>query len=83
MVPADVVIAADGVHSLAAKTILENQPEPQTSELYNYTYRFLIPTADLMKDLEIAAFLKTKPGHLVVLPDQSALRRLVCYPCRE
>ena len=79
----DVIIAADGIHSIGIETILGRVNPPQPQELYNGCYRFLIPAADLDADAETAFWNEngTSNGkmHLHERQDRQPLR-LVSVP---
>ncbi|KAL0466021.1 hypothetical protein QR685DRAFT_575644 [Neurospora intermedia] len=81
---ADLVVAADGVHSIAVETIFghANKPEPQS--LYNGCYRFLIPAADLDADEETAWWNKNgeSEGLMRIYTASKFGNRFISYPCR-
>lgn len=79
----DLVVAADGVNSIAVESVLgePNPPEPQ--EHYNCCYRFLIPVSVLESDPETAFFNVDRDGKMRLIVDNVNRRRLVCYPCRK
>ncbi|PHH92705.1 hypothetical protein CDD83_5942 [Cordyceps sp. RAO-2017] len=82
-VEGDVVIGADGIHSLAAETVLghKNQPVPPVHS--NCCYRFLIPAATLDEDPETRFWNEGRDGWTRMFPDNETKRRIVVYPCRE
>ena len=76
---ADLVIAADGVHSSAVKQVTGyNTPASPTGKS---AFRFLIPTEDILADEQTKHFLEGKPGKFKIFLG-SEERRLVWYPCR-
>jgi salicylate hydroxylase len=82
---ADLVIAADGVHSKGAEVVLGNIETPQKpANRMNCAYRFLIPRADVEADPETRAF---NHGHQQLgcraLIDGQNQRRLITYSCRK
>lgn len=77
-VKADVIIGADGVHSLTRKVVFGESYQEQPSALS--CFRFLIPTKSLEEDSETRVFVE-KPGTMMDLvgPD----RRIILYPCSQ
>ncbi|CZR64780.1 related to salicylate hydroxylase [Phialocephala subalpina] len=76
---ADLVIAADGVHSGATEVVFGTKnralPTDQTA------FRFLIPTSVLAEDPETAHFLEGDDGRFKVFMGDG--KRIVWYPCRN
>jgi salicylate hydroxylase len=83
VVKSDVVIAADGLHSIAVETILGHANPPQPQKLYNGCLRFLIPTADIEADPEARWWNENANGQLRVYMNGRTGNRLVSYPCRK
>ncbi|OAA39346.1 Aromatic-ring hydroxylase-like protein [Metarhizium rileyi] len=79
----DLVVGADGVHSLAADVILGRKIEPVAPSHSNYCYRFLISTDGLEADPESRFFVEGCDGWTRIFPDNDKRRRLVVYPCRN
>ncbi|KAK3401722.1 hypothetical protein B0T20DRAFT_504230 [Sordaria brevicollis] len=84
---ADLIIAADGVHSRAPDYVLGHPLEPQMlpDPKLNTCYRFLIPTSEIAKDPETQFFLDTDKKEAKVCrlwPDVEGKRRLIAYRCR-
>lgn len=79
----DLVIGADGVHSLAPEAILGRKNEPVAPAHSNYCYRFLIPVERLEADPDTNFFVEGRDGWTRIFPDNSKQRRLVVYPCRK
>ncbi len=81
VVNGDVVIAADGVHSLAVETVLgrPNPAVPQDGD--NFCYRFLIPAEELAADPETRFWTDGDDGRTKILIGEA--KRIVCYPCRK
>ncbi|KJK76577.1 hypothetical protein H634G_08165 [Metarhizium anisopliae BRIP 53293] len=79
----DLVIAADGVHSIAPEAILGRKVVPVDPVNANYCYRFLIPVETLEADAETKFFTEGREGYSQIFPDDKSLRRLVVYPCRN
>jgi salicylate hydroxylase len=77
----DLIIAADGVHSVAVEAVLghPNQATPTTRD--NFAYRILIPTSDITSDPETAHFSEGDDGTMKILTGDG--RRLAWYPCRK
>jgi salicylate hydroxylase len=80
---ADLIIASDGIHSIAVYEILGRPNPPQLQDHYNSCYRFLIPTSELEADPETANFTKEREGRMSLFADNEGKRRLICYPCRK
>ncbi|KAL2867850.1 putative salicylate hydroxylase [Aspergillus lucknowensis] len=73
---ADLIVAADGVHTAAIHKIIGHAvPAAPTGSA---AFRFLIPTEVLREDPQIAKFLEDGVMRVLVAGD---LRRLVWYPC--
>lgn len=83
MVEADVVIGADGVHSIASACVLGRPNHPVTPAHYNYCYRFLIPASVLEADPETRFWNEGADGRTRIYADNAGQRRLVAYVCRE
>ncbi|KAH7360729.1 salicylate hydroxylase [Rhexocercosporidium sp. MPI-PUGE-AT-0058] len=77
----DLVIAADGVHTGAVEAILGSPNRAWPTTNYNFAYRFLIPTADLITDPETVQFTEDDDGRVKIFVEEG--RRLVWYPCRN
>lgn len=77
----DLIITADGVHSGGVEAVLgaPNPAVPTTH--YNFCYRFLIPSAELIADSETAHFTENDDGRMKFIVADG--RRLVWYPCRK
>lgn len=84
VVTADLVIAADGVHSTAVEAILGKTNPPEVAKHANCCYRFLIPRTDLEADPETSFFNR---GHqqlgVRLFIDPNSRRRLISYTCRK
>ncbi|KAK7751977.1 hypothetical protein SLS62_006120 [Diatrype stigma] len=83
VVEADVVIAADGVHSTASSFVLGYTNHPVTPSHYNYCYRFLIPASVLEADPKTRFWNEGTDGRTRIFADNEGQRRLVAYVCRE
>ncbi|KAK4170504.1 putative salicylate hydroxylase [Cladorrhinum sp. PSN259] len=82
----DLIVGADGIHSLAAEFVLEKTVRPESPAHYNMCYRFLIPAAVLEEDPETQWWHRGETGEKVttrVMTDNASSRRLVSYPCRD
>ncbi|EXU95565.1 FAD-dependent oxidoreductase [Metarhizium robertsii] len=75
----DLVIAADGVHSIAPEAILGRKVVPVDPVNANYCYRFLIPVETLEADPETKFFTEGHEGYSQLFPDDKSLRRLVAF----
>lgn len=86
MVAADLIIAADGLHSIAVEQVL-GHPHPAevpTGTKANSCYRFLIPKADVDSDPETRSFNESPQSvGCRVWADLAGKKRLISYPCRE
>lgn len=84
VVAADLVIAADGIHSVAVEAILGHSNPPQPANHSNCCYRFLISKAELEAHEDTEVFVQP-PGNLIcrIYADHERTRRLVTYPCRD
>lgn len=78
----DVVIGADGIHSLATEAVLGRKNEPVSPANANVCYRFLIPTERLERDAETRFFTKDIAGWSRLFAHNEMKRRLIVYPCR-
>lgn len=74
---ADLIVAADGVHSIAAKVIDDVSPAVSTGQA---AFRFLIPTDKVASNPAAAPLLEDGVMKILTGPDG---RRLVWYPCAE
>ncbi|KAJ9165487.1 FAD/NAD(P)-binding domain-containing protein [Coniochaeta hoffmannii] len=84
VVAADLVVAADGVHSVAVEAVIGHDNPPQPANHSNCCYRFLISRSDLEAH-DVTKFFVEPPGSLVcrIYADHGRSRRLVPYPCRD
>ncbi|RYO96261.1 hypothetical protein DL765_011642 [Monosporascus sp. GIB2] len=83
VIEGDVVIGADGVHSLASETVLGYKSRPVAPSHYNYCYRFLIPVSTLQADPETRSWNADIDGKSRIFADNENRRRLVAYACRD
>ncbi|RYP63143.1 hypothetical protein DL769_007054 [Monosporascus sp. CRB-8-3] len=83
VIEGDVVIGADGVHSLASETVLGYKNRPVAPSYYNYCYRFLIPVSTLQADPETRSWNADIDGMTRIFADNENRRRLVAYACRD
>jgi salicylate hydroxylase len=81
VVTSDIVIAADGVHSIGVEAILGKPSPLLTQETYNFCYRFLIPTENIAADPATRFWTEEGDGRIKMLVTNA--KRLVCYPCRK
>ncbi|KAK3503905.1 hypothetical protein B0T13DRAFT_486582 [Neurospora crassa] len=84
---ADLLIAADGVHSRAPEYVLghPNQPQRLPDPKLNTCYRFLIPTAEIADDPDTKFFLDEDRKEAKVCrlwPDVKGRKRVIAYRCR-
>ncbi|RYP59455.1 hypothetical protein DL770_010192 [Monosporascus sp. CRB-9-2] len=77
VIEGDVVIGADGVHSLASETVLGYENRPVAPSHYNYCYRFLIPVPTLQADPETRSWNADIEGKIRVFADNENGRRLI------
>jgi salicylate hydroxylase len=84
IVDADLVIAADGIHSVAARLVSQETKAPQVASPTNCCYRFLISRADLAADPETNWFNEGDESlGTRIWPDPMGRRRIVEYSCRK
>ena len=84
VVTADLVIAADGIHSAAVRLVNEDTRAPQIASPSNCCYRFLIARAELAADDETKWFNEGAQSlGTRIWPDHAGKRKLVNYPCRR
>jgi 2-polyprenyl-6-methoxyphenol hydroxylase-like FAD-dependent oxidoreductase len=83
-VTADLVVAADGIHSVAVEAVLGHSNPPQPAKHNNCCYRFFISRTELEAHRETEVFVRP-PDSLIcrIYADHETGRRLVTYPCRE
>lgn len=79
----DVIICADGIHSVGCDTVLGRAKETIAPKYSNCAYRFLISSSTLEDDPETRFFNENREGWTRLYPHDSTRRRLVTYPCRE
>jgi salicylate hydroxylase len=77
---ADLIVAAEGVHSRATKVILGALQQPTPTD--QSAFRFLIPTSEIAADPETADFVKDDEGRFKVFTGARG-NRIVWYPCRK
>lgn len=82
---ADLVVAADGLHSVLRNTVSThdaNAPSPSGLS----AFRFLMDTKVLEDDAELAPVLKARGpgiGLLIDAKEKTSERHIAWYPCRE
>lgn len=82
VVHSDMVIGADGVHSVAVEAVLGRPNDPVPSrDMYNFCYRFLISAEDIETDPETRFWNENDDGRMKFFVKD--MRRLVSYPCRK
>ncbi|KAH8679510.1 hypothetical protein BGZ60DRAFT_467666 [Tricladium varicosporioides] len=74
----DLILGADGVHSIVRTFVLGREAIAQPSGVS--AFRFLIPISDVKADPATAHFIQTT-GDLIMISGNE--RRLVMYPCRS
>jgi salicylate hydroxylase len=82
-VPGDVVIGADGVHSIASEAVLGHKNVMIPPVHYNCAYRFLIPAETLEADPETRFFNEDMEGWMRLFTLEATSRRLIAYTCRD
>lgn len=78
---ADLIVAADGVHSQAPTHILGHSAPAKLSR--STVIRFLIPTEEILKDSFTAPLLEHGDGFWSYYPSGDRRRYIVRYPCRD
>ena len=84
MMKADLIIAADGVHSVLRDVVVEPEA-PQALPTGLISCRFLVPTKDFLDDATLISCLRTTctgPTVLVDPSDQNGKRHIVWYDCQ-
>ena len=81
---ADLVVAADGLHSAVKDFVVKDAIQPTATELS--AFRFLIDTCKLRESDSISAILDRKGPEATLLADTTETtkeRHIIWYPCRE
>ncbi|KAK1997909.1 salicylate hydroxylase [Colletotrichum falcatum] len=81
VVAGDVVVAADGVHSIGVESVLGHSNPAAPQGHYNFCFRFLIPAADIEADPATRFWNEGGDGRMSFLVGD--MKRLVSYPCRN
>lgn len=82
---ADLIVAADGLHSVLREAVVGNEVKPPSPGGLS-AFRFLIDTKILKEDSGLAATLEAKGPDTAILIDTKETvseRHMVWYPCRE
>lgn len=79
---ADLIVAADGVHSTAVTNVVEKE-EMQAKDTGWATMRWLVPTEDLLSDPDTASFPVVKEGVQGYYIGAQGRGAISWYPCRE
>ncbi|KAK6067543.1 FAD binding domain-containing protein [Seiridium cupressi] len=80
----DIVVAADGIHSIAVETVTGSANPPLPAHSLNRCYRFLLKRSDIDPKSEASLFLRDGfEKSCRVFSDLSKPRRMVYYPCRN
>lgn len=77
---ADLIVAADGVHSLATEAVLGYQNAAHGTG--QSMFRFLIPSSEIVADPETAHFLDAGDGCFKIFLGNAG-NRIVWYSCRK
>ncbi|KAH7325711.1 FAD binding domain-containing protein [Stachybotrys elegans] len=80
---ADLIIGADGVHSLATEAVLGHRNAPVPPAHSNWCFRFLIPANELESDPETKGWNDNCDGRLNIIAHNESRRRIVAYTCRD
>jgi salicylate hydroxylase len=78
---ADLVIAADGVHSKAVQHVLDETEIVQAGDTGWACMRWLVPREDFLSDPETAGMIQDSTTRYFTAADGAA--GLVWYPCRK
>ena len=81
---ADLIVAADGLHSVLKNVVLGQEAPAATMTGLN-AFRFLIPTKKLLGDPQLVELLKTKCKGPTILADTQDVQRerhIVWYDCQ-
>ena len=82
---ADLVVAADGLHSVLKGVVVQEAVEPTTNTGLS-AFRFLIDTQKLRESERMSAILNEKGAEATLLADTKDTtkeRHIIWYPCRE
>ena len=82
----DLLVGADGIHSVVRGTALRRGGATEGEETEDVgwdIYRFLQNTKDIQKDDEIKGLMKKNGRSTYVLPHEGTTLRLVWYSCRK
>lgn len=79
----DVVIGADGLHSIACETVIGRRNPPIQPKHYNYCYRFLVPAKALEGGADTQWLNVGSRGVTRLFAHNETSRRLVAYTCRD
>ncbi|KAH8664662.1 FAD binding domain-containing protein [Xylariales sp. PMI_506] len=79
----DLVIGADGLHSIACETVIGRRNPPIQPKHYNYCYRFLIPVEAFEEDPETRWYNEDRDGVTRLFTHNATSRRIVSYTCRD
>jgi salicylate hydroxylase len=79
----NLVIAADGIHSIGVETVVGHVNQAVPQEHHNFCYRFLIPAADINADPRTRFWTEDDDGRTKILLGDNQFKRLVSYPCRK
>ena len=80
-VSGDLVIAADGVHTIAVEAVLGRPNPAAPTDGYNFCYRFLIPSKEIAADPITKHFTEDDDGRMKFVVGD--MKRIVWYPCRK
>ncbi|OLN96868.1 3-hydroxybenzoate 6-hydroxylase 3 [Colletotrichum chlorophyti] len=82
-VQADLIVGADGIHSIACETVIGRKNPPVPSSPYNCCYQFLILAEVLEEDPETRFWNENADGLARLFSHTETSKRLVSYPCRN
>lgn len=80
---ADIIVGADGVHSVAAEAVLGRKVKPVKPVHANFCYRFLIPADVVEADPDTRFYNQERDGQTRLMAHHDGKRRIVSYVCRR
>lgn len=83
---ADLIVAADGLHSVLRNTVLTQDTNQAPSHSGLSSFRFLLDTQVLKDDTKLAELLEARgPGFTILIDAKDTVneRHMVWYPCRK
>lgn len=81
IITADLIVAADGIHSTAVEAVLGRTNPAQPQAGHNFCYRFLVSRSEIEADEDARSLFENDGMNFRVCLGNG--KKIVTYPCRK